>query len=359
MAKKKGLKRVFRADLMLITLVLSCVYLLVGKFGGEEARPIWEELVDNSNAATAAHDFGQADNSCVSPMTDAQVNAQLADMPPAAKCKPVRFLMINANNYFVKEDTQRSRYKLTIKKEESREAVADVIASAAPEIVGLIEIGGPHALTDLQQRLKKRGLHYPYTKILLRSGEDRALAILSMHPIVQDHSRPNCNLLGNKRQKMLRGILDVTIKVGENRYYRIMGAHLKSRVSDDPAAATARRTLEVRTLAMYLQQEIRKQPMMPILVFGDWNDGPADPSQKILKQGVSKDSALTQVKAEDSQGQTWTIYYATGQEYSAFDRIYTNSVLRSRRGRSCDSGIVDIPVSHEASDHRAVWCELR
>ncbi len=359
MAGKKGFKRVLRADLLLITLVLSCVYLLVGKFGGEDAQPIWEEFVENNNASATEHDFGNRDESGITLLTDSQINALLADMPPASKCKPVRFLMFNANNYFAKEDTQRSHYKLTIKKEEARDAVAEVIASVTPEVVGLIEMGGPCALADLQQRLKARGLDYPYSKILLRSGEDRALAVLSKHPIVQDNSRPNCNLWGKKRQKMLRGILDVTVQVGENRCYRIMGAHLKSRVADDPAAATARRTLEARTLALYLQQEIRKQPNMPVLVYGDWNDGPADPSQKILKQGVSKDAALAQVKAEDSKGQTWTIYYAAGQEYSAFDRIYTNSVLRSRRGRSCDSGIVDIPAAQDASDHRAVWCELR
>ncbi|MBE6418661.1 MAG: endonuclease/exonuclease/phosphatase family protein [Akkermansiaceae bacterium] len=358
-SKKRGIRRILRVDTLLVALVLSCVYLLTGKFGGEEAQTIWEEVVTPLNTAESAHDFGSTDESAQSQLSDSELNALLGDMPKATQCKPIRFLMMNAHNYFVREDTQRTHYKLTIKKEEARDAVAEVIASAAPEIVGLVEIGGPHALADLQERLRLRGLDYPYSKILLRSGEDRALAVLSMHPIVQDHSRANCNLLGKKRQKMLRGILDVTIQVGENRFYRIMGAHLKSRVSDDPAAATARRTLEARTLAFYLQREIKKQPNMPMLVYGDWNDGPADASLKILKQGVSKDSALSQVKASDSAGQTWTIYYKTGQEYSAFDLIFVNSVLRSRRGRSCDSGIVDIPAAQEASDHRAVWCELR
>lgn len=356
---KRGLRRALRADTLLILLVLACVGMLSGWFSGKDAPALISEIAEQWHLAPTEHDFGESDAAANAQMSDAEVNSRLAAMPAAAKCEPLRFLMLNAQNYFVKEDTQRSRYRLSMKKEESREAVAEVIASASPQVVGLIEIGGPHALADLKQRLKNRGADYPYSKILLRSGEDRALAVLSQYPIVQDHSRANCSLLGNKRQKMLRGILDVTVQVEGTRFYRIMGAHLKSRVADDPAAATARRSAEARTLALYLQKEMRKQPKMPVLVYGDWNDGPTDAAQRIFTQGVSEDAALSSVKAVDSRGQSWTICYEAAQEYCVFDRIYVNSVLRSRRGRSCDSGVVDIPAATLAADHRAVWCELR
>ena len=98
---------------------------------------------------------------------------------------------------------------------------------------------------------------------------------------------------------------------------------------------------------------------MPIVVYGDWNDGPADASLQVLLQGVSEDAALTRVKAADSRGNTWTIYYEPAQTYHTFDQIFVNRVLRSRRGRSCESGVVDIEAANTASDHRAVWCDLR
>lgn len=353
----RSLRRALRPDTLIITLVLVCVGLLTGKYAPSWTGELSEQPVQPMAAAKADSDFGPAADFVGE--SDDVVNRNLKAMPAAARCEPLTFLMFNAHNYFVKEDAQRSRYKLSIKKESEREAVADVIAAASPQIVGLIEMGGPRALEDLQNRLKARGLHYPYSRVLIRGGEDRALAVLSQHPIVQDHSRANCSLHGNKRQKMLRGILDVTVRVGGERYFRVVGAHLKSRVSDDPAAATARRSLEARTLAMYLQQEMRKQPLMPFVVYGDWNDGPADDSLKILRQGMSADSALTRVKAEDSAGLTWTIYYAGAEEYCVFDQIYVNNVLRSRRGRKLRSGVVDIPAAAHAADHRAVWCELR
>ena len=360
--RKGGLTRkLLRVDSMLALLVVAIISILGGVYTKFDSP--FTPIGQANGAPPVEADFGLADTAnAVLPEhaeTDDEINRQLADMPKAKSSEPVRFLMLNAENYFVKEDNQRSRYKLSIKKEPAREAVADVIASARPEIVGLIEIGGPKALADLQKRLQERGLVYQYAKVLTRSGEDRALAVLSMHPFVQDNSRADCKLLGTQRQMMLRGILDVTVKVQGKRYFRVIGAHLKSRVADDPAAATARRGKEARTLAMYLQSIMRGQPHMPIVVYGDWNDGPADASLQVLLQGVSEDAALTRVKAADSRGNTWTIYYEPAQTYHTFDQIFVNRVLRSRRGRSCESGVVDIEAANTASDHRAVWCDLR
>ncbi len=358
----KLLRRLMRVDAFLALLVLGILTILGGKH--IDFSSVFSAVGRADSAPYEQPDFGPEDAGSSAVLsehaeTDDVVNRHLASMPPAKSCRPVRFLMMNAENYFVKEDKQRSRYKLSIKKEPAREAVADVIASVKPEIVGLIEIGGPMALADLQKRLSARGLVYPYSKVLARAGEDRALAILSMHPFVQDNSRANCKLLGTQRQQMLRGILDVTVKVQDSRYFRVIGAHLKSRVADDPAAATARRTKEARTLAIHLQNVMRGQPRMPIVVYGDWNDGPGDTSLQVLHHGVSEDAALTRVKAQDSRGDSWTIFYEPAQTYHTFDQIFVNRVLRSRRGRSCDSGVVDGEQAAAASDHRAVWCELR
>ena len=360
--KRSRWKRALRPDTFLFTLVVTCIVLLAALFGRGDVGQILqlESLFTEAPQEDAEFGSTSADNvTMASPLSDDKVNAMLGAMPAAGKCAPIKFLMLNAHNYFVPEDNQRSPYRIVHKKEESRQAVAQVIASQQPHVVGLIEIGGTHALADLQQRLQHLGVNYPYSKVLLRSGEDRALALLSQYPIVQDHSKANCSLLGKKRQKMLRGILDVTILVDDNRLYRIVGAHLKSRVSDNPAAATAKRTDEARTIAAYLQHEMRRQSAMPFGVYGDWNDGPSDTSLSILTQGFSDDAALSRVKAADSRGESWTIYSTVVDEYCVFDQIYVNRVMTSRRGRKSGSGVVDIEESAAASDHRAVWCELR
>lgn len=336
-------RRLGRVDVTLIALVLIIGSLLIARYGQSESAPVTIET-----EAPAVAPVAEAED---------EVPLDAASMPKSGP--PVRFLMHNVQNYFVAGEKSRSRYTNRIKPEKSRQAVAEVIASAKPDVVGLIEVGGPLALQDLQARLREHGCDLPHSRILLREGEDRALAVLSRYPIVLDASQADYGLFGQLRRRMLRGILDVTVRVEDGRMFRIVGAHLKSRVADDAEAAQSLRAREARTLAMYLQQVMRRQPGMPVLVYGDWNDGPADASLGVLTQGISAESALQRLSPEDSDGDVWTLYYKEDREYFTFDQIYVNSALRSRRGRACKSGIVDIPAARTASDHRAVWCDVR
>ena len=99
------------------------------------------------------------------------------------------------------------------------------------------------------------------------------------------------------------------------------------------------------------------QKGLPLLVFGDWNDGPADAAPQILQQGLSADASLRRLAPEDSRGEEWTLYFKRGREYCIYDQVFVNPVLRERmRGQG---GIVDIPAAAKASDHRAIWCDLR
>lgn len=273
---------------------------------------------------------------------------------------PVRFLMLNAQNYFVAEDVPRTRNKRLFKPVEKREAVADTIASVRPEVVGLVEMGGQASLGDLAQRLADRGLNYPHREVLARWGEDRALAILSCHPIVRDDSVANCPLGERSARHMLRGILDVTVKVEKDgRMFRVIGVHLKSRVADDQQAAEHQRNREARAVANHLQIAMQKDPGMPILVYGDWNAGPREPPLLVISQGNRATGPLLRITPTDSRGESWTIAYRANDEYNAFDQIYVNRVLSSRMGRKSAKGIVDNETSRRASDHRALWCDLR
>lgn len=345
-----------RKDALLLFLVLLVAGLLVERFGGESTILRWLE----SAPLVQQEGYGKPESADALPPEVAhtaplQQQVDIAAIPKPGK--PVRFLMHNVQNYFVEGEQSRSRFVLKTKSQEAREAVAEVIASAKPEVVGLVEMGGPRALQDLRQRLAARGLEYPYFRVLPRQGEDRALALLSVHPIVQDHSQETVKLYHQKLAKMLRGILDVTLQLDDGRLFRLVGAHLKSRVAEDAAAATALRKKEAYTLAQHVQQIARSQKGMPLLVFGDWNDGPADAAPQILMQGLSADASLRRLAPEDSRGEEWTLFFKRGKEYCIYDQIFVNPTLRERmRGQG---GIVDIPAAAKASDHRAIWCDLR
>jgi len=279
---------------------------------------------------------------------------------PAAKdSTKLRFLMLNARRYFISADLPRTHYSKPSKYEWSREAVAEVIASASPDIVGLIEMGGTASMKDLAKRLAERGELYPYCAVLEPRHSDLSIGLLSKHPIIKDNSQAHYKLFGNKRRLMLRGIFDVLVEVEDGRQFRFVGVHLKSRLSKDASAALSLRTREARTLAMYLHKTMQNQPKIPLLLFGDWNDNPNDASLKILTQGITSKSALTRLNPHDSHGLAWTLYYARGRSYHTFDQIYVNDVMKQRRRKAQKSGVVDIPATKKASDHRAVWCEFR
>lgn len=347
-SKKRKVK--IRFDAILALLAISLCFTFFQSSGGSPQRA-------REHKPALAYKLEASNQTKASP--EANSSAITTDIPAAKDSKKLCFLMLNARRYFVPADIQRSRYAKPSKPKKERQAVAEVIASASPDIVGLIEMGGEASMQELRKRLSALGEDYPYFAVLEPSHSDLSIGLLSKHPIINDHSKAQYKLLEKQRKHMLRGIFDVLVEVKDGRQFRFVGVHLKSRVSKDTAAATSLRSREARTLAMYLQKTMRQQAKLPLLVFGDWNDNPNDASLKILTQGISAATALTRLDPVDSHGLAWTIYYAAGRSYHTFDQIYINDVLKERRRWAKKSGVVDIPASKKASDHRAVWCELR
>lgn len=337
----------FRIDVFLVLLVVALAGLAQAVFGGSDV--IWRTLTGEPALMQEAEQGTQGVAAVAHEALEPALSCE--GMPETGE--PVRFLMQNVQNYFVAGEQQRSRYVSKPKPEAERAALVRAMVKERPDVIGLVEIGGPLALQDLRERLEAAGLSYPYYRVLVRQGEDRALGVLSRLPIVADASRADMPLMGQSRRPMLRGLLDVTIRAEDGRLFRILGVHLKSRVGEDPAAAKALRNKEARTLALYVQAEMKRSPKMPLLVYGDFNDTPEDDAVKTMVQN----SVLTRLSPKDSRGEEWTHYYRYGRTYYAFDHIFFNKVLRKRVKSAPACGIAE--QGEQASDHRALWCELR
>ena len=250
------------------------------------------------------------------------------------KGEPVRLLTMNAGNYFVPEDPRRSNFQVKYKPVEAREAVAELVRQSGAEIVGLCEMGGEAAVHDLQMRLKRKGVHLPYKVLVMRDGEDRGLVLLSKYRIADD-----------------RSVTDMPVS-GE------VGIHLKSRLSRDGSAEDTRRR-EAYALRDYLNEALASQDGMPLLLYGDFNDGPSNSAVQVIQGPAKTEYRLNRLKPRDSRGETWTIYYEDGDTYHSFDHLFLNNTLKKRLGRKPPMGILDSPSSLQASDHRGVWVELR
>lgn len=270
---------------------------------------------------------------------------------------PIRFMMYNVRNYFMENEARRSNYEQEPKSEESIDALMQNIMQASPDVLGLCEMGGKLALADLQKRLKHAGLNLPYSVVLEHSREDRALALLSRYPL-DNFSRVNVALL-NEHQTMLRGILDVQLKHPDGRLFRVLGVHLKSKLSDNGAAASdSLRRREAMALRAHLDELMKQYHGLPVLLYGDFNDSPDSPSLKAIYGDTKSPYVMKRLKIKDKQECSWTIYYPPSDVYQAFDHILTNRALKSRLGGTYKAGIVD-PINYkDASDHRALWIDL-
>ncbi len=337
-------RKFFRADLSAIVVLVFALIAL--PFYLEDASSGWKE-----NPATVSTEQAPA----IPRKPDAAATSSKKAV--AESNQAVRFLHMNVENYFVEGEPARSRYKISTKPEDARDAVAAVIASAEPDIVGICEIGGRHALEDLQKRLAVRGREYSYFSVLERPGEPRGMAVLSVYPIVKESSRPNVPLPGSKKGYMLRGILDVNVQAKDGREFRILEVHLKSKFNEDDRTIELRRR-EAMALRQYLDDIMKESPDTPLLVAGDFNDGTYEPAVYLTRGAKSSPLAMQLLKPVDSRGTTWTIFHDEGDSYHSYDHILVNKLQKKRLGRHISQGIIDIPESDKASDHRAIWVDL-
>ena len=93
-------------------------------------------------------------------------------------------------------------------------------------------MGPPKEFADFQTRLKTAGLDYPDAEYVSGPDPERHVALLSKYPIVSHQSLTMCPLRWTgARRRFRRGILDVTIAVGNSKV-RFIGVHLKSKLRD-------------------------------------------------------------------------------------------------------------------------------
>lgn len=269
--------------------------------------------------------------------------------------KPVRFMFYNVRNYFMSDLSPHTGRRTTVKPESSRRQVVELIGQAAPDIVGLAEIGGADALGDLRLRLKRSGLDFPHAYVLMRPGEDRSLAVLSRYPLCCEASRADVPLEGPGKRRMLRGILDVSVNLPDGRIFRLVGVHLKSKKDTDGTADSVRR-MEAHALRRHLDQT--RSPV-PVVVFGDFNDGPDSPAIHAAVGDRRSPGGLRRVVARDSRRESWTLHYGEAEAYFSYDHLLLDGAMSGRVGRSPSCGIVESHAHPEASDHRAIWIDLK
>ena len=255
----------------------------------------------------------------------------------------------NLQNYGVQPGANGQKPKPSA----SRAAISAVIRSIRPDILGVCEVASKEALAELQSRLKLDGVDLCATEFVDGPDPDRHLALLSRYPIVARHSSPQVAFeLSGIPSVVRRGFLDVVIQINPAYALRVIGVHLKSKLSAPDGEALIRR-MEAHLLRERISQLLRTAPETNLLVYGDFNETRDQPSVHSLLGDRENPEALRDLRPADERGECWTHHWRVSDIYSRIDFLMASQglwpeILKHR------SSIASAPIWAEASDHRLI-----
>jgi endonuclease/exonuclease/phosphatase family metal-dependent hydrolase len=292
---------------------------------------------------------------------------QPAAPPPAAR--DYLFCFWNAENFFddvldgEKREPDRAfdewfagdKEAFALKLKNLTTVLAGMNDGRGPDILALAEVETERAAELLMESLNKatRGAD-PYKHIAFRDpkgGRHIATAVITRLPLVADRTQ-----LHGKRQRILESHIDVN-----DHDLVVLATHWTSRVSDEEGEGREHYADVIygRFKAMY-----KANPKVDLLVCGDFNDNPDDPS---VTEHLRATADLAKVKAggdepylyglfselwERSKGdKTVGSHFYRGHAY-IFDQIAVSPGLLDRRGWTCEVDTARIYNKHPFVDKK-------
>jgi endonuclease/exonuclease/phosphatase family metal-dependent hydrolase len=277
--------------------------------------------------------------------------------------QPVIVVSYNVENFHIRPYGSRP-----VKSVESRSRVAEFLIAIHPDVVAFQEMGEEAALDSLQSALKEGGLNLPHREHLGGWDTNIFVAVLSRFPIVSRQPHTNDSfVLDGRRFHSSRSTIEVGLEVAPGQRWTLLTTHLKSKRPVPNADEAELREQEARLLRGHVDDLLRENPLMPLIVCGDFNDTPdSKPIRQVIGTGRH---ALTDTRpaepgsseledGEDSKHSrrvTWTHFYGQEDTYSRIDYILISRALK-RSWSPQKSHVFAHPAWGEASDHRPVVC---
>lgn len=232
-----------------------------------------------------------------------------------------------------------------------RDAVVAVIAAEKPDVLAVQEIGNPVVFEEFRFALQSAGLDYPHVEYLRRGQSELNLAVLSRFPIVASaHHLDDRYSMSSAELPVLRGFLEADIRVNEQYTFRIVVAHLKSKVFHQLGQTEMRRN-EARLLNKHVRRSLKDDPEMNLVVAGDLNDTPR--SAALREITGPQNEHLADLRPMDRDLDVWTHYGAADDEYARIDYLLVSPGMM-REALHDKSRVVRNPLTYLASDHRPV-----
>jgi len=237
------------------------------------------------------------------------------------------------------------------KPEVEQKAVVALIAKERPDVLVVQEMGDEIIFGQFREALRAAGLNLPCAELLRRGQIEANLAVLSRFPIVSvQHHTNDWYSIGPAKVPVARGFLDVTIQVNPQYQFRLLGAHLKSKVHS-PLGQTEMRRNEARLLNKNVRAILKENPGVNLLVVGDMNDDYQ--SAPLREVAGRRGGELADLRPVDSVGDAWTCFRDYVDEYSRLDYLFVSEGMLPEVVKK-QTRVVRDPLTSRASDHRPV-----
>lgn len=272
----------------------------------------------------------------------------------------VRVATFNLDNYLVMNRHVDGKWRPSYPKPESeKSAIRQAILSVKPDVLILQEMGDVAFLEELRADLMHEGRHYTYAVHFEAEDEERHLAVLSSLPPqnVQKHTDLDFKYF-DRREKVKRGLLEMTFALPDESGFKLFAVHLKSRWTVDKLdpQSELRRTKEAEACRERIIERTADLGVTRYCVAGDFN---ADPNSAAMRRFYKRGQLRIggRVPAFDSRGHVWTHFYRKHSVYSTVDGFVASPAMM----KSITDGVGRIwepPNGQSGSDHRLVYMDV-
>lgn len=240
------------------------------------------------------------------------------------------------------------------KPDAERKAVIDTIAAVRPDVLAVQEIGDAAAYNEFRFALQAAGLSYPHEEYLQRGRSELNLAVLSRFPIVARTPHIDDRYsIGEAEIAVLRGFIDVEIEVTPSYRFRLLTAHLKSKVFHRLGQTEMRRN-EARLLNKHVRRILKDNPDANVLVAGDMND--TFQSAALREVTGERGAYLVDTRPADEVGAVWTHFDPDLDSYARIDYVLVSHGMEPEWVRAKTRVVSG---KRKASDHRPVLAVFR
>lgn len=261
------------------------------------------------------------------------------------------FTLMTYNLYrFSYEDRDKDGQKDNFKPDDQVRAIVNVISNVNPDVLAVEEIGDADSFEILKKRLADAGLQFTDSEYFVLPHATVGLAVLSKFRIVSRQNITNeTYTIGGEELPVQRGFLCVDIQPNPNYRFRLVVAHLKSKLFH-PLGQTEMRRNEARLLNKHVRRMIDRTRNLNLVVVGDMND---NITSSTLRELIGRPAYLYDLRPKDFVGDYWTHLWDYQEEYARIDYVLVNqNMLPEAVPSKCY--LPRDPSAALASDHRPV-----